>query len=66
MLTNCKNCGAVLKGSVCEYCGTVYNDTPKVDIKLGMITPDEMYKAMQFSRSAKAYEKELNKFRRCL
>lgn len=23
--TNCKNCGAVLKGSTCEYCGTKYN-----------------------------------------
>ena len=22
--TNCKNCGAVLKGHVCEYCGTRY------------------------------------------
>lgn len=25
-LTNCKNCGAPLKGSVCEYCGTVYRE----------------------------------------
>ena len=24
-ITNCKNCGAVLHGSVCEYCGTEYN-----------------------------------------
>lgn len=23
-LTNCKNCGAVLKGNRCEYCGTTY------------------------------------------
>lgn len=23
-LTNCKNCGAVLKGRTCEYCGTQY------------------------------------------
>ena len=22
--TNCKNCGAVLKGHVCEYCGSIY------------------------------------------
>lgn len=22
--TNCKNCGAVLKGHVCEYCATRY------------------------------------------
>jgi hypothetical protein len=24
--TNCKNCGAVLSSSVCEYCGTTYTD----------------------------------------
>ena len=23
-LTNCKNCGAVLEGSKCKYCGTEY------------------------------------------
>lgn len=23
-LTNCKNCGAVLKSHVCEYCGSIY------------------------------------------
>ena len=23
--TNCKNCGAVLHGYICEYCGTTYN-----------------------------------------
>ena len=22
--TNCRNCGAIIKGCVCEYCGTVY------------------------------------------
>lgn len=25
-MTNCVNCGAVLHGSRCEYCGTVYSD----------------------------------------
>lgn len=24
-LTNCKNCGAVLHGNKCEYCGTEYD-----------------------------------------
>ena len=23
-ITNCRNCGAIIKGCVCEYCGTVY------------------------------------------
>lgn len=23
-MTNCVNCGAILKGNVCEYCGTRY------------------------------------------
>ena len=26
-MTNCINCGAVLKGGVCEYCGTEYETT---------------------------------------
>ena len=25
-MTNCINCGAVLHGNVCEYCGTEYNN----------------------------------------
>lgn len=25
-ITNCVNCGAILHGNVCEYCGTKYND----------------------------------------
>lgn len=23
-MTNCRNCGAVLTGHICEYCGTTY------------------------------------------
>ena len=26
-MTNCKNCGAVLTGGKCEYCGTEYEMT---------------------------------------
>lgn len=26
-MTNCVNCGAILHGNVCEYCGTEYNDS---------------------------------------
>lgn len=25
-MTNCINCGAILHGDKCEYCGTEYND----------------------------------------
>ena len=25
-MTNCINCGAILHGNVCEYCGTEYNN----------------------------------------
>lgn len=25
-MTNCVNCGAILRGNVCEYCGTKYRD----------------------------------------
>jgi len=30
-MMNCKNCGAVLRDAVCEYCGTVYekNQNPR-------------------------------------
>lgn len=24
-MTNCKNCGAILTGNLCEYCGTRYD-----------------------------------------
>lgn len=35
-MTNCVNCGAVLKGNVCEYCGTRYTDNKlTVDIENG-------------------------------
>jgi hypothetical protein len=30
MPTNCKNCGAVLTGSKCEYCRTEYGGKPKL------------------------------------
>ena len=29
MTTNCKNCGAPLKGGKCEYCSTEYADSPR-------------------------------------
>lgn len=25
-MTNCVNCGAILRGNVCEYCGTEYKN----------------------------------------
>ena len=33
-MTNCVNCGAVLKGDVCEYCGTSYTDK-KLTVDIG-------------------------------
>lgn len=27
MPTNCVNCGAILHGNICEYCGTEYNNS---------------------------------------
>lgn len=27
-MTNCPNCGAVITGPKCEYCGTVFNPNP--------------------------------------
>ena len=40
---NCKNCGAILTGNKCEYCGTVYGDNqePEVYLDLGFkFTPE--------------------------
>lgn len=37
-MTNCKNCGAVLKGNKCEYCGTRYS-LIETDIKPTAIYP---------------------------
>ncbi len=30
MLTNCKNCGAVLVNGKCEYCGSEYEYIPNI------------------------------------
>lgn len=32
MVTNCPNCGAVLKNNRCEYCGAVFNTETKDDL----------------------------------
>ena len=39
---NCKNCGAILTGNKCEYCGTVYGDDEQaIYIDYGILmTPD--------------------------
>lgn len=32
-LYNCINCGAILKGNICEYCGTNYNkEKPEAEV----------------------------------
>lgn len=33
-MKNCINCGAVLKGDICEYCGTRYKDE-EIQVDLG-------------------------------
>lgn len=30
-MTNCVNCGAILHGNKCEYCGTEYGNEEKCD-----------------------------------
>ena len=30
-MTNCPNCGAVLKSATCEYCGTVHRDLMRAE-----------------------------------
>ena len=31
-MINCPNCGAPIKGNVCEYCGTVFKDRYYLEI----------------------------------
>lgn len=36
-MTNCPNCGAIIKGKICEYCGTVFdnsNNDINIDLKI--------------------------------
>ena len=35
-MTNCPNCGAVKKGKICEYCGTVFEDNNDITIDLNI------------------------------
>ena len=30
-MTNCPNCGAVITGAKCEYCGTKFGETQSLD-----------------------------------
>ena len=50
--TNCPNCGAIITGPKCEYCGTVFRRDDSINIsfdgvehikaiELGLITPNE-------------------------
>lgn len=32
--TNCRNCGAPIHGSVCEYCGTEYGEAQQMVLKV--------------------------------
>lgn len=53
-MTNCKNCGAVLKGSVCEYCGTNY------EIKYTpVVLPSTLYKEAENNKAI------MNAFAKC-
>lgn len=40
-MTNCPNCGAVITGSKCEYCGTVFDESVYVQTKPLNMTAEE-------------------------
>lgn len=44
-MTNCVNCGAVLHGNKCEYCGTEYNILEFEIFDCGLTFPTERYEA---------------------
>ena len=62
-MTNCKNCGAVLKNNVCEYCGADYREAPENETVKLYADGKCIY---EYSVSAKEYAKGLDKFRRLL
>lgn len=43
-MTNCPNCGAVITGSKCEYCGTVFDKSVYVQTKPLNTTAEELSK----------------------
>lgn len=60
--TNCRNCGAPIKGNRCEYCGTEYPDKYESyitmtasGIRIGVVVADRLEKIRKMERCA-AYE----------
>ena len=62
--SNCRNCGAPVKGNRCEYCGTEYPDTKEIHsyinmtasgIRVGVVVADRLEKIRRMERCA-AYE----------
>lgn len=51
--TNCRNCGAPLHGSVCEYCGTVYGEAQQMILKVNTakLTAEDIAETMRRIKS---------------
>lgn len=49
---NCPNCGAVITGKKCEYCGTVFDSTEEKSdcIKFGMSFEEAVEAFSRFSK----------------
>jgi len=43
---NCPNCGAVVKGKTCEYCGTSFSDPNEVNIEM-LYADSEIFKVVR-------------------
>ena len=52
--TNCRNCGAPLHGSVCEYCGTEYGEAQQMVLKVNTakLTAEDIAETMRRIKSA--------------
>ena len=46
---NCPNCGAIVKGDICEYCGTVFRQPRnEMNVEIEMkCDPEEIFKVMR-------------------
>lgn len=62
-MTNCKNCGAVLKSDICEYCGTDYRRENKFAVKICQaISRNQMYE-LEEEITKLNHQLQINEFR---
>lgn len=53
---NCPNCGAVVRGNMCEYCGTAFNRHEPLNVQIEMqCDMEQIFRVMQSYREANGH-----------